>query len=75
MDYQPSGGKDPEFARVAQAINSPVDGISLRVQYKAPARIPAGTCRIIYADGVTLNPGGLGTGLYVYFSGGAFAKL
>lgn len=55
-----------EFAKIAQAMDTPDDRITLDTLYAAPAKYSEGTT--IKADGVTFNPGS-GGGTYQYRSG------
>ena len=52
-----------EFSKIAQAMETPDDRITLDTQYTAPKKYREGTCAL--ADGTTWNPGA-GAGVYVY---------
>ncbi len=54
-----------ELQKIAQAIDTPDQFLTLEKLYAAPTKYRDGT--IIYADGTTFNPGS-GEGLYVRYA-------
>lgn len=62
-----------ELERIADAMQSPVQMMTLEVLYAAPDRLPAGRVPVVFADGTAWNPGA-GAGVYAYY-GGAWNKL
>ena len=52
-----------EFQKIAQAIDTPDERITLETLYAAPQKFREGT--VALADGTTWNPGA-GAGVYVY---------
>lgn len=52
-----------ELAKIAQALDTADERVTLEVQYKAPSKYRAGT--VVAADGTTWNPGS-GKGMYWY---------
>lgn len=60
-----------EFAKIAQAMDTPDDRITLETLYAAPKKFGEGTT--VKADGTTWNPGS-GAGTYQY-RGGAWRLL
>ena len=55
-----------EFEKIAQALESTNERVTLQVLHKAPEKYREGT--VICADGVNFNPGA-GAGFYGYHSG------
>ena len=55
-----------EFEKIAQALESANERLTLQVLHKAPEKYREGT--IVCADGVNFNPGA-GAGFYGYHSG------
>lgn len=60
-----------EFSKIAQAMETPDDRITLETLYAAPKKFGEGTT--VKADGTTWNPGA-GAGTYQY-RGGAWRLL
>lgn len=56
-----------ELLKVAQALDTPDQFLALEPQYAAPS-IKLRDGIVVFADGVTWNPGS-GAGVYVYKSG------
>ncbi len=54
-----------ELQKIAQAIDTPDQFLTLEKLYAAPTKYRDGT--IIYADGTTFNPGS-GEGAYIYYA-------
>jgi len=61
-----------ELDKIAQAIESQSESLSLKTLHAAPTKYRDGT--IVKADGTDWSPGGLGAGVYCYY-GGAWNKL
>ena len=53
-----------ELQKIAQAIDTPDQFLTLEKLYAAPTKYRDGT--IVYADGTTWNPGS-GEGAYIYY--------
>ena len=53
-----------ELQKIAQAIDTPDQFLTLEKLYAAPTKYRDGT--IVYADGTTWNPGS-GQGAYIYY--------
>ena len=60
-----------ELQKIAQAIDTPDQFLTLEKLYAAPTKYRDGT--IVYADGTTWNPGS-GEGAYIYY-GAAWHSL
>lgn len=69
--YVPADPSNQESQRIAQALSSPNESITLNKLYVLPKKYGDGT--VIFADS-TLGLGGSTTGYYGYY-GGAWAKL
>lgn len=70
MAYTPVDS-DPEFQRIAQALQEQNEVLRLGTTYVAPSKPRAGDIRL--ADGTQWDPGS-GAGFYGYY-GGAWVKL
>ena len=70
MAYTPQN-PDPEFQRIAQALNEQNEVLRVGTTNVAPSKPRAGDIRL--ADGTNWNPGS-GAGFYGYY-GGAWVKL
>lgn len=55
---------DEELQKIAQAIDTPDQFLTLEKLYAAPSKYRDGT--IVFADGTTWNPGS-GQGAYIYY--------
>ena len=53
-----------ELRKIQEALNGPVDGLTLRTLYAAPKKLKDGLT--VKADGTTWNPGS-GAGVYCYY--------
>lgn len=62
-----------ELERIASALQSPVQMLSLDISHVAPDRLPTDRVPIVFADGTDWDPGS-GAGVYAYYSG-AWNKL
>lgn len=56
-----------EFSKIAQAMDTPDDRITLETLYAAPKKFGEGTT--VKADGTSWSPSGLGEGVYCYYNG------
>ena len=61
-----------EFAKIAQAMDTADERITLETLYAPPNKFNEGTT--VKADGTSWSPGGLGAGVYCYY-GGVWNKL